>query len=237
MAAQAGSADDAAYCETLVRQADEDRWLSIHYAKEPLRRRLMALAAFGVELKRIPDAVSEAPLGEIRLQWWRDALDELRAGKSPRAHPVVAEIAAAGLYSPEFAALIETAIDARARPLYDLTFASLEVLEAWLGEAEASLDRIAVMLAGGDGDAAETGGRAFALARETPRLAPSLSDAAAGRAKALHKGASAELRALDASAAPSVLHLALTPLYAKRARAFPLAKRMRLFSAMLFGRF
>ena len=39
------------------------------------REHLFALYAFNVELARIGEQVSEPQLGEIRLQWWRDALD------------------------------------------------------------------------------------------------------------------------------------------------------------------
>ena len=50
---------------------------------------LLALYGFHAELQAIPFAVSEPPLGEIRLQWWRDALAEIFGRGTPRAHPVV----------------------------------------------------------------------------------------------------------------------------------------------------
>ena len=48
------------------------------------RRDLIALTAFLGEVARIPEAVSEPMMGEIRLQWWRDALETLRAGGKHR---------------------------------------------------------------------------------------------------------------------------------------------------------
>jgi phytoene synthase len=47
---------------------------------------LLALAAFSAEIRRIPGLVREPAMGEIRRQWWRDALTlpaELRSG-----HPI-----------------------------------------------------------------------------------------------------------------------------------------------------
>jgi phytoene synthase len=229
------------YCSDLVRRQDEDRWLASSYAPAPLARALTALCAFQIELKRIPAAVSEPALGEIRLQWWREAFEEIRDGKRPRAHPVVEEIAACGIARRDFAALIDAAIDAAAQPLYGEPFADIDALEAWLVNADGSFEAIAVCLVDGDSalmSAAQRAGAAFALAREGAGLAPFLAQASAFRALALYDAAAPALRAAPPETAPAFLHLALTPLYARRAgRAFPVAKRLKLFSAMAFARY
>lgn len=72
-----------------VQAGDEDRWLSSRYAPKPERRALVALYAFAFELARIRLVVTESGLGAIRFQWWREALEEIEAGKPPRAHDVV----------------------------------------------------------------------------------------------------------------------------------------------------
>ena len=38
------------HCSTLVRRQDEDRWLAAQYAKTPLKKSLLALAALRIEL-------------------------------------------------------------------------------------------------------------------------------------------------------------------------------------------
>lgn len=76
-----------------VRAGDEDRWMSSRYAPRRQRRALIALYAFAFELARVRLVVTEAPLGAIRFQWWRDALDEIKAGKKPRDHEVVSALA------------------------------------------------------------------------------------------------------------------------------------------------
>ena len=67
-------ADDFDYCETLVREADKDRFVATLFAPAPRRRALHALYAFNVELARVRELAREPMPGEIRLQWWRDVL-------------------------------------------------------------------------------------------------------------------------------------------------------------------
>ncbi len=57
-----------------ARAGDRDRYWAALFVPEPSRTGLMTLAAFNVELARIPEIVSDPMMGEIRLQWWRDAL-------------------------------------------------------------------------------------------------------------------------------------------------------------------
>ena len=229
------------YCSNLVRARDEDRWLAAQYASVELKRALMALYAFHGELRRIPGAVSEPPLGEIRLQWWREALGEIVAGKASRAHPVVEEMSAAGIVRPEFMDAFEVAIDATARLLYGEGFHDIADLGAWLGKAEGSIDALAVRLAGDADETASNALRAggvFALAREGPSLAPNLIADLAANLPPQWDAVRHGLRDVCASAAPAVLHLALTPAYVKRGGApFPVVKRANLFAAMAFGRF
>jgi phytoene synthase len=82
---QAGERDAAV--RTIARDGDPDRYASALFASGACRERLFALYAFNVELARIGEQVSEPQLGEIRLQWWRDALDRACAGETT-GHPV-----------------------------------------------------------------------------------------------------------------------------------------------------
>src|SRR5512132_1000725 len=79
---------DFAFCADLVRRNDYDRFLSALFAPEPFRGRLFALYAFNYEVAKTADTVSQPLLGQIRLQWWREALDEIYAGRN-RRHEVV----------------------------------------------------------------------------------------------------------------------------------------------------
>jgi phytoene synthase len=83
-----------AYIRDLVRRGDQDRYWSALLAPEAARPHLLALFAFNIELSRIAEQVSEPQLGEIRLQWWRDALCAALGG-APADHPVLARLAEA----------------------------------------------------------------------------------------------------------------------------------------------
>ncbi len=228
------------YCTDLITRADEDFALSVRYALAADRARLLSLFAFLVELRRIPSLVSEPPLGEIRLQWWREALDEIVSGKSPRAHPVVEALATSGAVSKVAHAHMEEMIDARARLLYERDFPALDDLKAFLRGAEAPI----VGLAAGDDhsfarEASLALGEAYALARFAPGLGPPLSDSAAVEGRRLYLDHANALRGLPPLVTGRLAFLALTRGHAARrdGRPWPVAKRLSLFRAVLTGRF
>lgn len=79
------------HCEALVRERDRDRFLANLFAPADKRPHLFALHAFDLEIAHIPDAVREPMAGEIRLQWWREALTGERVEEA-RANPVAAAL-------------------------------------------------------------------------------------------------------------------------------------------------
>ena len=90
------------YCRQQAREHDADRYYMSLFAPAAKRPALWALIAFNLEVSKTRAVVSETMLGEIRLQWWREALDSIAAG-TPRAHPVVEALAAELL---DFAAVL-----------------------------------------------------------------------------------------------------------------------------------
>lgn len=79
--------------DSRVKRVDEERWLSSRYAPLSERRALVVLYAFYYELARVRVSVSDPIMGQIRFQWWRDALSELAQGER-RQHDVVTALAA-----------------------------------------------------------------------------------------------------------------------------------------------
>ncbi len=73
--------DRPRYCIESVRSNDPDRYVLAMFAPAPLREALIALFAFNIEIARTRELVSERPLGEIRLQWWRDGVAAIYAGE------------------------------------------------------------------------------------------------------------------------------------------------------------
>ena len=76
-----------------VRQRDRDRYLAVLYAPAPLRPALFALHGFDLELASIVVGTAEAMIGEIRLAWWREAVEAIDRGVVP-AQPLLQVIAA-----------------------------------------------------------------------------------------------------------------------------------------------
>lgn len=231
--------DPVAYCRSLVAAADEDLTLSLNYAAPADRPRLAALFAFAVELRRIPSTVSEAPLGEIRLQWHRDALDEIASGKRPRAHPVIGALAASGVVQAA-RGLLETMIDARARLLYEPGFRTLDDLRSFLDGAEAPLAELALGEAGhGERAAARALGTSHALARLAPSFAPDLAAEAAQLALDMRRQHAPTLAGLSAEAFGRIAWLALIRGHAARPGGgeWRVLKRLALVRAVATGRF
>ncbi|MFZ5783064.1 MAG: squalene/phytoene synthase family protein [Pseudomonadota bacterium] len=77
------------YVLDLVRGADRGRFLGALFAPEPARSGVLALLAFDHELGRTSVVTREPMLGRIRLEWWREAVNEMAGGGRPRAQPVV----------------------------------------------------------------------------------------------------------------------------------------------------
>jgi len=155
-----GSFDHAA---EIVRAADRDRYLADLFAPQSKRRHLLALHAFNAEIGRVRENVTEPGLGEIRLQFWRDAVRGDGAGH-PVGQALVETIAKFSLPFEAFDRLIE----ARRFDLYDDPMPSLNDLEGYAGETSSSLIQMAaIILAGGrDPGTAEIaghGGVAYAL--------------------------------------------------------------------------
>ncbi|HVJ41597.1 MAG TPA: squalene/phytoene synthase family protein [Dongiaceae bacterium] len=85
--------NESDYCLIELSKGDRDRYLAVLAAPPAQREALAVVAAFNLELARVADTVSEEMLGFIRLQWWREALDEIERGGPVRRHAVVSPLA------------------------------------------------------------------------------------------------------------------------------------------------
>ncbi|RAI39600.1 phytoene/squalene synthase family protein [Rhodoplanes roseus] len=154
------SQDSYAHCEALVRAQDRDRFLAALFAPAPLRPHLFALYAFNAEVARVRDAAKTPMAGEIRLQWWHDAIvgqghGEVRA--NPVADALLDTVAARGLPVEPLLALLE----ARSFDLYDDPMASLDALYGYVRKTSAATIALSAhVLAGPDPVAAALAGAA-----------------------------------------------------------------------------
>lgn len=124
----------------IVREADRDRYLSVLFAPEAKRPALLALYAFNVEIARVRDLVHEPLPGEIRLQWWRDAI----AGKTPAAGNPVAEALIGTIRAHDLPlAAFDNYLEARLFDLYDDPMPSRVDFEGYCGETASALIQLA----------------------------------------------------------------------------------------------
>lgn len=159
--------DAEAYCRDLVREADRDRYLASLFAPDETRPHVQAIYGFNIELERVRERTSNAALGEIRLQWWRDAVEEMYRGATP-GHPVLEALARAVEHGNLPLEAFRNMVEARRFDLYDDPMPDLVSLEGYLGETTSALIQLsALLLADGDAlpaaEAAGYGGVAIGL--------------------------------------------------------------------------
>lgn len=98
-------------CAELVKQADEDRFLSVMAAKPELRAALFTLYAFNAEISKAAWASAEPMLCQMRLQYLRDMIDGIYAGellaKIPVAKPLAELIENGGVTQQMLVEMIE----------------------------------------------------------------------------------------------------------------------------------
>jgi phytoene synthase len=127
-----------------VRTLDPDRYIATLFAPRTAQPHLFALYAFSAEIARVRDAVSEPMPGEMRHQWWREALSCSTGGA--RTSPFVIALRDTmqrfRLPPEPFLNLIE----ARGFDLYDDPMPTWGDLEGYCGETSSSLVRLASLI-------------------------------------------------------------------------------------------
>jgi phytoene synthase len=123
--------DHTDYCTHQVLEHDRERMLCVMLAPQPARAALVALLAWNLEIAKVGEVASEQMIGLIRYQWWRDALDEIYAGKPLRQHAVVLALAdAIAEYNLPQEAFLDI-ISAREADLDRAPFLTLAALDSY----------------------------------------------------------------------------------------------------------
>lgn len=153
--------DGVESCRRLARRHDFERYLATLFAPRPRRPALWILLAFNAEIARTRESVSEAALGEIRLQWWRDALEAAAADGPVRQHEVAAPLAEALRAGTLDQSLLHGLIDARMRDLDDAPMADEAALLDYAARTGGLLTEAMAVVA--------EGGQAAGSARQSAR--------------------------------------------------------------------
>ncbi|WP_246040565.1 squalene/phytoene synthase family protein [Roseovarius arcticus] len=143
--------DDLTGCADLLRRGDPDRFRAAMAAPVAARRVLFPVYAFNVEVSRAPWLTQESIIAEMRLQWWRDALDEIAQGGKVRRHEVVTPLAE--VLDAEGAALLDALIVSRQWDIYRDPFEDEAHLTRYLEHTSGNL-MLAAARALGQADAA-----------------------------------------------------------------------------------
>ncbi|MDO9384639.1 MAG: squalene/phytoene synthase family protein [Hyphomicrobiaceae bacterium] len=135
--------------DTLVRDAARD-WAPDYYitallAPADLRDDLVTLAAFWGDTGRVALTVGEDMLGEIRLQWWRDALLPSAAASG---HPIADAMRAVIEKRKLDAGDVDGLLDARCEELRRLPFESEAGFDGYLARTDGALLRLAASIRG-----------------------------------------------------------------------------------------
>lgn len=219
--------------DAVIQRVDPDRWLSSRFiADAQARADAVAVYAFDYELARAPKVATNPLIGEIRLTWWREVLDEAFGQGPVRKHPAAEALAAAIRRHSLPREPLEAMIDARYR---ELDAKPLELDEAlnWArnsgGSAAVTVARILDPKA--DEAPARAGGEAWAIGRLMGTMGLNADGADAALAQALKAS-----RGLSVTAFPAIAHGTLARVRARGRKPGDLGGRVRMVWAVLIGR-
>ena len=231
--------------EDTVRRSDPDRWLASRFIAEPaLRDGVTSLYAFDHVLSRVPHQVSEPLMGEIRLTWWSEAVDEIYGSGPVRAHPVALALADVVRDRGLARSSLDAVIEARFGDLQSEPFTNAEAAVIYADQTAGALMQAAAQALGAGPclQAAKLAGRAYGLSLLARRRAiggqtrlPEDLDVRPLVEDALRQAAPG-LTALPMEVFPAVVYATLARRYAAGAGPTTLEKQLRLVWATATGR-
>ena len=240
-----------------LKSVDPDRLRAAVFADKAGRERLQLLYAFHYELAKVPELVSEPMIGQIRYQWWRDAVAEIYESKPVRKHEIATPLTEVFLNHDVPRFWVDRLIDGRERDLDPRPFANLEEAKVYCRQTSGVLMQIAVKLLGAEPDEAVlSAGEAWGLAGlarayghyQKGMLSELDFKALCSAAQESRKKAFIGLKDLPSSAFPAVAYAALVPKFITRLTHSkhdpatmtvsygPLLKQLRLMGAVMRGR-
>jgi phytoene synthase len=210
-----------------LKRTDEDRWLATRYAPKEGRERLVAIYLLHQELQRTL-RTKEPMLGKIRLQWWRETIEQV-AGKTPlRRHDLAEELSRTMKDRPELIAGMNDLVD-RFDDIIDDHLHGGHTdgadHEARHLAAEGALMKLAGIALNSGAAAAHLDTLAAAGEAHTASVAGLVG------AQAKWNAARSAVRSVPSALWPAILHLAVAS-STEQPRS-PLSKRWRMFKAAL----
>jgi phytoene/squalene synthetase len=151
-------------------RAMPDHTLATSFLEPDARARVIALILFTHEIARARKVVSEPGLAAIRLQWWRDTIEQIYAGQTVRAQPTAIALAGAIQEAGLPRTLLDDMIDGYGCEVEAIPFQTCADLSHYLDATIGNLARLSLLAAGlptitaSINDAARHSGIAWGLA-------------------------------------------------------------------------
>jgi len=252
----AGDADEG--LDARIRRLDPDRWLASRFiADAQARAEVVAVYALNDELARVGETVTQPLIGEIRLAWWRDRIQDLFSGRPIPAQPVLQALAAPIQDGRLPQSLFEALIEARHLDLDAEPFADSSALARYLDGTAGAVMGLAARALSSEAPltAVIQAGRAWGMAglyrarahwaarnrRWTPPDWGELDEAALGARVGAEVNAALsagrhDAKALSVAAFPAVAYATLASPYARGRAPGEVERRLRLLWATATGR-
>ncbi|WP_227269374.1 squalene/phytoene synthase family protein [Roseobacter weihaiensis] len=138
--------DNLTACAAIVEKGDPDRFAAAMASPLAARGVLFPLYAFNVEVARAPWVTQESMIAEMRLQWWRDALEEIASDARPRRHEVVTPLSE--ILDRQAASDLDKSVAVRRWDIYKDAFEDAAHFEDYLMQTAGTLMWVAARLLG-----------------------------------------------------------------------------------------
>ena len=204
----------------------EDIRLAASFIADPAKRAdVLTLHAFLETLREIPERTTEPLMGEIRLRWWYEALEEIRDDRPVRYHPLTEALQR---LIPQYGLAVQDLLDCveGQMPLLDPPPSNLKTALKIVDAGEVIISRLCAQILDKDGNAA------LALLKRNQRL----EEAGETEGAHLRRDAAAAAKELPASLMPLALPAALAERIWISRPLDPLSKRLRLLWAFVTGK-
>lgn len=182
-------------CAQIVEKGDPVRFRAAMAAPVDARKILFPLYAFNVEVTRAPWVTQEEMIAEMRLQWWRDALEEISAGQNVRKHEVVDALAQ--VLDQDACKCLDELIAARRWDIYKDPFEDDTHFERYIDATSGHLTWTAARLLGTSDEGAV---RDFAYAVGIANLFSAVPELEAANRKPLVRGTPTDVKELSEKA-------------------------------------
>ncbi|MEP5759721.1 MAG: squalene/phytoene synthase family protein [Litoreibacter sp.] len=139
-----------AACADLVERADPLRFRCAMAAPIETQDKLLPLYAFNIEISRAPWVTQEPMIAEMRLQWWRDVVEEMANGGVVRSHEVVDAVTKVIKEAGVNPMLLDQMIAARRWDIYRDAFEDRSHFDEYIDQTAATLMWVSAQVLGAD---------------------------------------------------------------------------------------